>query len=205
MNFDSDSLRRQIPFYLTSKDQEELIRELRSVSAEQTVKYFLNSTLDPYRSEVLQGDGWHGLQLFIFESGERRSVKGVVVSNSCDIDPANKRDLPTKLSFSPLVRLERYKKVLEEEGIDIKRIEDKLSAIRSQKTSNIFYFPRDSNLDAEYIVRLDDIYSMPMTAFASGADQKKVFTLSMTGFYLFILKLSYHFCRMQESVIRKPV
>ena len=49
---------------------------------------------------------------------------------------------------------------------------------------------------------LDDLHSMPIELHGQAAE--KLFTLSMAGFYLFVLKLSVHFCRLHENVDRSP-
>ena len=152
---------------------------------------------------MLQGDGWRGFQIFIFETGERRSVKGIVLSNSCDVDPDNPRDLPTRVTFAPLVKLSSFENLLRGKGIDGKRVQDKVNSIRAQKISNLFYLPAGGSLEEDYVVRLDDTHSMPAIAHSKSEDREKLFTLSNTGFYMLVLKLSIHYCRLNEKINRK--
>jgi hypothetical protein len=51
----------------------------------------------------LQGDVFKGLTIY----GPRGSkeAKGIILSNSCDIDTNNKRDFPMRAVFAPLVNL----------------------------------------------------------------------------------------------------
>ena len=56
------------------------------------------------------------------------------------------------------------------------------------------------HLEEDYVVLLDDLHSIPL---ASHPGDQKLFTLSMAGFYLFIFKLSVHFCRLHEHVDRR--
>ena len=153
---------------------------------------------------MLQGDGWRGFQLFIFESGERRSVRGVVLSNSCDVDPENPRDVPARVIFAPLVKLSAYEALLAKSGIDAAKVQAKITSIRAQKTTNVFFLPASGTLAEDHVVRLDEAHSMPVAAHIGSADREKLFTLSNTGFYMLVLKLSVHFCRLQERVNRKP-
>jgi hypothetical protein len=81
MNFDAESLQQQIPYYLTAEDRQVLVDELRAISQGGTADYFLDPYRDTFKGDMLQGDGWRGFQLFIFHSGERRSVQGLVLSN----------------------------------------------------------------------------------------------------------------------------
>ena len=202
MNLDIESLQQQIPYYLTSKDRQVLVKELRAISRGGTANYFLSHTRDAFKSDMLQGDGWRGFRLFMFDTGKRRSVQGLVISNSCDIDPNNRRDLPARVIFAPLVKLATYEALLGKRNIKQRKIDEKLAAIRAQKTNNLFFLPSGGPLADDHIVRLDDAHSMPVAAHSAAPDREKLFTLSNTGFYMLVLKLSIHFCRLQEKVNR---
>lgn len=204
MSFDAESLQKQIPFYLTAEDQQALVRELKAIAGGGAAEYLLSDYDNEFNEVMLQGDGWRGFQLFIFESGERRAVRGVVLSNSCDVDPKNPRDIPARVIFAPLVKLSSYESLLAKSGIDGSRIEAKIASIKSQKTTNVFYLPASGKLAEDYIVRLDEAHSMPVAAHIDSQDREKLFTLTNTGFYMLVLKLSVHFCRLQEQVNRKP-
>ena len=202
MNLDIESLQRQIPYYLTSEDRQVLINELKAISRGETADYFLSQTRDAFKNDMLQGDGWRGFQLFMFDTGKRRSVQGLVISNSCDVDPNNRRDLPARVIFAPLVKLATYEALLGKRNIKQRKIDEKLAAIRAQKTSSLFFLPSGGPLTDDHIVRLDDAHSMPVAAHSAATDREKLFTLSNTGFYMLVLKLSIHFCRLQEKVNR---
>ena len=193
MNLDAENIQRHLQFYLTAEDQQELVRELNAIAGGGSADFLLSDYRNAFKNDMLQGDGWRGFQLFVFETGERRSVRGVVLSNSCDIDPANPRQIPTRVIFAPLVRLTRYQTLLAQSGIAPDRITAKIATIRAQKTTNVFYLPAGGNLTEEYIVRLDEAHSMPIAAHTESGHNEKLFTLSNTGFYMFVLKLSVHF------------
>ena len=89
-----------------------------------------------------------------------------------------------------------------ESDIKQRQIDAKLAAIRAQKTSNLFFLSLGEPLTDDHVVRLDDAHSMPVTAHSAATDREKLFTLSNTGFYMLFLKLSIHFCRLQEKVNR---
>jgi hypothetical protein len=150
---------------------------------------------------MLQGDAWRQLHLSNFETGEKASVNGVVLSNTCDVAPDNKRDLPINIVFAPLLALSAYETLLTSAGVSKQSISAKLEAIRRQRVINLFYVPAGSGLEADHIVLLDDIHTMPARAFDTQSSGK-IFTLSQAGFYLFILKLSIHFCRFHENLAR---
>ena len=204
MTLDAQSLQQHIPYYLTAEDQRVLVDELKAIARGGVADYLLSDYCDSFSQVMLQGDGWRGFQLFIFDSGERRRVRGVVLSNSCDVDPENPRDIPARLVFAPLVKLSAYEALLVKTGIEPAKIGAKIAAIRAQKTTNIFFLPASGPLTEDYVVRLDEAHSMPVAAHVKSGEREKLFTLSNTGFYMLAFKLSVHFCRLQEKVCRKP-
>jgi len=203
MTFDVEQLQQQIPYYLTAQDQQVLLRELKAISEGRNADYFLSDQNNGFTTSRLQGDGWRGFEIFQFETGEKRALRGLILSNSCDIDTENQRDIGAKVIFAPLVKLSAYVSVLKKNGVDGDRLTSKVAAIKNQKTTNIFYLPPNGVITDEYIVRLDDVYSMPVSAHESNHNKEKLFTLSNTGFYMLIFKLSIHFCRLQERVQRQ--
>ncbi|MFC4669074.1 hypothetical protein ACFO5X_10955 [Seohaeicola nanhaiensis] len=201
MALDPEALRQQIPYYLTAEPaRKELVEGLKALSEGATDGYFFPAGGDPHANTMLQGDGWRGFQVFSFTSGAQNLTRGIVLSNSCDISPENERVLPPKVTFAPLVKLARIKARFEEHGLRAEQIEGRLQAIRAQSVTSIFYLPASGPLEEEYVALLDDLHSMPVEAHRQAAE--KVFTLSMAGFYLFVFKLSVHFCRLQENVDR---
>jgi hypothetical protein len=202
MHLDTETLAQQIPYYLTAEDKKVLLTELEAISRGGAAEYVLSPREDAFNEVMLQGDGWRGFQLFLFDTGERTSVRGLVLSNSCDVDSNNPREVPARVIFAPLVRLAAYKALLDCSGIGAERVAAKIDAIKAQRTTSIFYLPAGNILDEDYVVRLDEAQSMPVAAHTARSDRGKLFTLSNTGFYMLVFKLSVHFCRLQEKVSR---
>ena len=198
MTISQDAFESQIPYYLTGEKRNGLKKALKDFQANTPIEYYLNK----YPNELLQGDGWHGLELLIFQNAERKMVKGVILSNTCDIALENPRSLSPRIVFCPLIKLSNYRKLLDDTDLPTDRINDKLETIRDQRVSTIFYLPQGGGLEEEHIILLDDIYSLPSNSFETSTDKSKLFTLSMVGFYLFVFKLSIHFCRFHEEVDR---
>lgn len=202
MTFDAEQLKSQIPYYLTAKpEQDELIRNLDALSRGATAGYYIRAAREPDADSMLQGDGWRGLQLYSFDSGERRPIQGVVLSNSCDISKDNKRVVPPKIVFAPIVKLSAIEARFNDRGLQQDAISNRISSIKNQSVTSIFYLPAGGPFQEDRVVLLDDIHSMPVSAHTAG---EKLFTLSMAGFYLFAFKLSVHFCRLQENVDIRP-
>lgn len=155
--------------------------------------------------KLLQGDGWTEFEVFNPEKMEGKRVKAIVLSNTCDVDPENKRRLPPNIVYVPLIRLSKYTDVLIHGSVNHNEIKEHIEAIKQQAVTNILYVPSGSVLDEDHIALLDDVHSTKLERFMHSQDRKKVFTLSQAGFYLFLMKLSIHFCRFGEGVDRFPM
>lgn len=196
MELSGESIRTYIPYYLTQGEKDALLRALGDFDS---IVYYKNLE----HTKALQGDGWNSLQLLNYETGERKKVRGIILSNTCDIDPTNRRDIPARLLFAPIVKLNTYRSLLGKAGISGEKIGSKFESIRKQRVSTLFYLPRGNGLDDEYVALLDDIHSIPLNVFYEERERIKLFTLSLHGFYLFILKLSIHFCRFNDEGVSR--
>jgi hypothetical protein len=203
MVLDGDQISKSLPHYLSAADKSLLVKELEAISSGGDGNYYLSAYNDQFTNDVLQGDGWQGFDVFLFESGTRRNVRGIVFSNSCDVDPTNKRELSPRIVFAPLTKLSSLETVLKRKGVAEEKINAQFLAIRAQKNTGYFYLPKGGVLQTEYLVRLDDVHSVPINIHLKNQERKKLFTLSNAGFYMFVFKLSVHFCRLQENVQRK--
>jgi hypothetical protein len=199
MEIKLESIREQIPYYLTESQKAWLVKALNDFQ-----NYHGNSNyyLDKYHDELLQGDGWTKLQMRRFETGERGTILGIVLSNTCDVSSDNKRDLPAKVTFAPLIPLDRYVNLLEKCGVNSDRIHNQVESIKKQAITSVFFLPAGSGLEKDHIALLDELYSMPTKVFESETAKSKKFTLSLFGFYLFIFKISVHFCRFGEDIAK---
>jgi hypothetical protein len=195
MDLSSDELKVHIPYYLTENQKSGLSKAFLDFSNEKEVDFYING----YEKEKLQGDGWSKLKILRFSDGERANIKGIILSNTCDISPENQRSFPTKITFAPLVKLSNYTQLLYSSKLSKQQVSDKVEMIKKQKVTSIFFLPSSKNIDDDYIAILDDIHTVPSSA---TTDSEKIFTLSMFGFYLFVFKLSIHFCRFHEEVQR---
>jgi len=66
----------------------------------------------------------------------------------------------------------------------------------------MFYLPAGISLDEDYVALLSEISSFPLSMFLEEEGRSRFVTLNMVGFYLFLFKLSIHFCRFHENVER---
>lgn len=195
MDTSKDSLEKHLPYYLTQDAKDNLTAALKAFP---NVNYYL----DAYNDTVLQGDCWNCLEVIDFKSLTKRSVKGIVLSNTCDVSPENSRDLPVRLTFVPIIKLSSYGQLLQNQGVAEEKLASKIQAIIDQRITSMIYFPKGGGLDEDYVALLDDMHSIPSDVFFKQQQRKKIFTLSQIGYYLFIFKLSIHFCRFHDKVIR---
>ncbi|MCW2218303.1 hypothetical protein M2232_001835 [Bradyrhizobium japonicum] len=191
----ADQLVDHVPTYLPQADQIKLIAQLRDFENQ-------NYYTSKYPSDLLQGDGWTGFDVFNFSDGQRDRIKGIALSNSCDIDLANSRALPARIVFAPLVPVSNYVRLLQATAIAAEQIAQKIDSIKKQLVTSLFYLPRGAGLDEDHIALLDDLHNVPLGAFGARQDKAKLFTLSQMGAYLLLLKISIHFCRLGENVDR---
>ena len=195
MDLTAESVEKFFPYYLTEERKKGLLEALRDVSK----RRYYAKTDDP---EPLQGDGWQGLEVIRFEDGARARIGGIVLTNSCDLAADNSRISPARLNFSPLLSLDRYLELLRKNGIAGTRIAQHAKDIRDQIINDIFYMPSDGMVGMERIALLSDIHTIPMSAFQADSGKVRIFSLSEVGFYLFVFKLSVHFCRLHENIDR---
>jgi ATP-dependent helicase YprA (DUF1998 family) len=196
MSISAETIQAQIPYYLTQEQKDGLVKALAEFP--NPIQYYISR----YPNELLQGDGWEKLEIVRFENGARDKIKGILLSNSCDISADNKREIPPKITFAPIIKLSNYSELLLKSGLTQQQINDRFQKIREQRITTMFYLPKSGSLEEEHVALLDDLHTVPAQAFEKVTERKKLFTLSLVGFYLFLLKLSVHFCRFHEEVAR---
>lgn len=196
--FDVEKFKDQIPYYLTQPQKEGLVKALEDFP--ENTNYYLSNYPTDLKTAALQGDVFNGLT--IYGPKGSRQIKGVVLSNSCDIDTDNKRDFPMRAVFAPLIPLRAIEKKLLEAKISQDIIAAKLDAIKKQLVTNVVYLPECEQIP-ESIIFLDDMHQIPTEELRELLrKEEKLITLSQVGFYILLFKLSIHFCRFHENVAR---
>ena len=192
-----EQIKLYLPKYLTTDQREELYEDLKKFP--DIPSYYLNN--EELGQKLLQGDGWQGFIVIEFATGDRKTVSGVILSNSCDISPENVRALPVNVLFAPLIELQKYIDLLRASGKDHAQIGNIVDSVRKQRTNSIFYLPECPSSIRESLILLDDIHAHPLQDFLN-RQPSSLFTLSQCFFYIFLIKLSIHFARFQEGVQR---
>jgi hypothetical protein len=179
-------IRLLLPKYLTPTESQDLFEELRKFPDKASF-YFEREDL---RDELLQGDGCRGFVAIDFLTGSRKTVSGVILSNSCDIDSKNATAFPVKILFAPIISLGRYVERLRAEGKKDEQIQGLLATIRKQRITNIFYLPACPGVTEESFILLDDIHAHPLSDFRV-RDRLVLFRLRLNQFYFYFFLLSF--------------
>lgn len=188
------------PPYLTPGDRHQLFDELRQFP--KSFDYYWHAS----ESGILQGDGLRGFSYIFYSApGEvgQKSVSGIVVSNSCDIAPENDPAGDQNVLFAPIATMGAYLERYRAMGKTDPQVESFADTIRKQKVTTLFYLPSYGDRLSESIVPLDDIRPEPLSYFYENRGDR-IFSLSQYGFWMFLIKLSIHFTRMQEGIRRFP-
>jgi len=199
MTIDPEHLSTGLPAYLTAADQAAITRGLRDFTQSQRLAAFYYPTRDP---EPLQGDVWGRIDVFNFSTGERKRVRALLVSNSCDISTGNERYLSPKVTVATVIPLGAYQQLLLTNGLPEQRVSDHLKQVRAQAVTHLFYLPGGAAMDGEHVALLQDLHSLPTQAMAEDPSKPRLASLSQFAFYLLLFKLSVHFCRFLEGVDR---
>ena len=200
-----DDIKIFLPKYLSSASQQELFGNLKSFpdNIDQRIytDYLKSSPV------IYQGDGLNDLLIVDLPNTEIKQRPAMVLSNTCDIDPSNKRPYPSQIVYAPIIKLDKYIDLITtKSNLDKNQIKTHLSTIRKQRYTQIFYLPLLDNVIEESIVFLDRIYNVSNDFVDRDTLSKiRLFSLSDYGNYLFLFKLSLHFMRIQDSVERKSI
>ncbi|MCQ2976348.1 MAG: hypothetical protein MJ211_16220 [Bacteroidales bacterium] len=191
-----------LPQYLSANEKDSLKKELGEFSKNGTQKNIYTNALDK-ANYLLQGDGICNVQYCNFPNTEIRQIPVLLLSNTCDMSLDNKRINPCRVSFAPLINLEKYQNQLLISLKDKDRVESHINDIKKQHITQILYLPKGGKLEYEALVFFDMAISLPLNdELVKNMCENKLFTLSDFGFYLFLLKLSVHFTRVKEKIGR---
>lgn len=197
-----DEIKLYLPKYLSAENYDILIKELGAFPENMDSRMY--TTIDD-DNLICQGDVISGLpyvELNHLELG-CKDRDCIVLSNTCDTDVNNKRLFASRLMYAPLVDMEKYKNtLLSHHAATEQQIDDHIKAIKTQRVSQILYLPESSGFH-ESIVFFDRVLNIDSRVIDRGhLKARRKSSLSDYGFYLFLFKMSVHFCRLQENVER---
>ena len=190
-----------LPKYLSEENYRNLLRELDSFPNNIDQRMYTTSLPD---NVIFQGDGYESLpfvNLMKMEDGcKYRS--GIVLSNTCDMAPENRRLYPSSIIYAPIMDLQKYVENLQINSIRGEVIKNHITDIRKQAITSMLFLPSNSKMP-DSIVFLNRIMSVDNSYISrEKLNNKRLFSLSDYGFYMLLFKLSVHFSRIQEKVNR---
>lgn len=209
MQFFIEELNKILPFELTEQKKGRLQEGLSQFhkSNLSNDKYYTEFYLNSCNNYFLQGDMIKELRFPIFDSSKKQYEKlyydALIISNTCDIDEANKRKIPKNAILAKLIPFDSFIESLYE--IEIENAANILTQIKNQQFSNVIYFPPTKS-NIEYIAYLDDLSVIDveeLNLLKDDINLNRIESLDYFGYYLFIFKLSYHFCRLPEEAQRQ--
>lgn len=201
MSLDED-IKRYLPQYLSDTDFEQLKEELAKFTEYGTKGTIYTIALNR-ANYFLQGDGISKMPYLNFPNTDVHRVDAILLSNTCDMSTENKRLNDCRIMYAPIIKYDKYAAMLKKSSIPAARLVNHLKDIKAQKVSQILYLPKGGKMDYAGIVFFDRAISFPLSSnFVESKCADKLFTLSNFGLYLFLLKMSVHFTRIQERINR---
>lgn len=191
-----------LPKYLSAESKAELYAGLQDFPNNLDSRFYTNKLNDLI---IYQGDGLKELLAVNLPHLDVKSIDGLILSNTCDLDILNKRAFPSQIVYAPILNLKKY----EEQLVTIlnkEKLINHISDIKNQSITQILYLPKLENVLEESIVFLDRIFNIPNDFIKrENLNNIRIFSLSDYGNYLFLFKLSMHFTRIQDKVDRGSV
>jgi hypothetical protein len=211
MPFDDNNWNQLFPVYINGELKDRLKNALVQFRKEANVSeinyddfYFLQ-----LRDYFMQSDVVKEIRLPFWNGSEFEKTysDSIVLTNTCDISVENLRGINVKQClFAPLLEFSTFiADIVDSKEFTEEQVKQHIDNIKKQLISNIFYLPPNHKDGKEYIVLLDNIFWFPteeLHTYLPTINEDKFISLNHFGYYLFMLKLSYHLCRLPETCDR---
>lgn len=200
-----DDFKLYLPKFLSAESDKELFDSLKDFPGNIDSRIYTNYLSDS--NIIYQGDGINNMLFINLPDREIKPVPSMIFSNTCDIDLANTRNFPSQMVYAPIINLTKYKEVLYTNAQKSKaQIDAHINSIKNQEITQIFYLPKVDGKLEDSLVFFDRVCNCSNKSIdREDIKERRLFTLSDYGSYLFLLKLSIHFTRIQDKVERKSV
>lgn len=197
-----DDIKIYLPKYLSAESDKELFESLKDFPLNLDQRLYTTFLSDT--DFIYQGDGLKEMLIINLPDKTIKPAPSIVISNTCDIDLNNGRFFQSQIVYAPIFNLEKYQRELINANIDSTRVQGHIASIKKQEITQIFYLPELTGQLQESIVFLDRVYNYPNKLVdRDSLKERRIFTLSDYGAYLFLIKLSIHFTRIKDRVERK--
>lgn len=208
-----DSFDTILPSYLVREDKARLKDALKQFSPDRNgngIDY--NNFYKNYgHLYFMQSDLIKEIRMSVWNDDISNYEKGysdaIIISNTCDISNDNKHELNKKQClFAPVIDFNEYISDLTNSGYPKEKLQQFISSVKTQLITNLFYLPFFHKENKEYVVLLDNVFWFPteeLNSYIENIKENRITSLGQFGYYLFILKLSYHICRLPEQCDRE--
>ena len=198
MSWTPEELRVFLSETLHKDNLEPVIREIEAM------QHGRGMVAPSHEEEMLQGDVYGSVPCVTRQGGQLAISprRVMLISNSCDASPGNKRHMPLELTVAPVLKLSRYAQLLEDHGVKSDTVSDVLRAIKHQEKTNLVYLPAGAGLEEEMVVLLEKAQSLTYDDFATDGAPQRLAVLTQRGFWILLVKLSMHYLRPHEGVER---
>lgn len=197
-----DNIRLYLPKYLSEESTKILLQNIggfpNNISHSLYTKN-LNADI------IFQGDALLSMPIINLPETEIKSAPALILSNTCDIDLANKRPIASQICYTPIFQLNKYIEMLKRNNKYSKKeyLSQHLEKLKKQYITQMIYLPIGVGLNYEGVVFLDRIVNCQNNhILRNDLSEKRLFSLSNYGYYLLLTKLSIHFSRLQEKIDR---
>nr|WP_298891732.1 hypothetical protein [uncultured Acinetobacter sp.] len=197
-----DEFKAFIPAYLSDETRKSLEDGLKAFLSDddlatRKLEYFTSGS-----NFLMQGDCVKNIFMFDYNRQMlKENARVAILSNTCDIDPANLRDIPIDCVVAPILNLDSIESMLLNNGISKNRVKQKIDNFKRNIVTNAFYLPLEGS-EHGFAVFFDKAFSLPVKFINI---ESRIKSLSQIGFYLFIYSLSINFCRIHEKVDRNTL
>ncbi len=208
MPFNINSLDKLLPPELREQKKDRLKEGLKQFLKENQnrTKYYTDFYATRSYPFFLQGDLIREIRFPVFNFDtldyEKEYFDIILLSNTCDMDEANNRNIKKDVIIAKLIPFENFIESLEE--LKIEKAANIITQVQNQLYSNVLYLPPNDFGDG-YIVYLDEvswITTNELNRLREDMRKNRIASLDFFGYYLFVLKLSYHLCRLPEETHR---
>jgi hypothetical protein len=202
MQWEAGDIELFLPKYLSETSIDAIKEALKDFERSRSEPFYTSHLADT--DTVYQGDGLRELPIIRLPDTDVKQRNCMVVSNTCDIDPNNSRSMPARLLYAPIQSLDNYRAMVKSHTSKTdQQIESQVVDIQRQQITSLFYLPPYGDHLPPSVVHLDWIHNISNVAVdRQRLSGRRIFTLSNFGAYLFVLKLSIHFSRIQDQVDR---
>jgi hypothetical protein len=196
----SEEIKKYLPQYLTADSSKKLFEQLSRFPTDGTKDVVYTSALKADK-HLFQGDGVKDAFYVDLPNLKEGRVPAILLSNTCDMNMENQRINPCRIMYAPLMNFDKYAAAIRTKYPE--KAENHLKELKAQHITQALFLPKGEGLDNDSILFFDRTISLPLSqALVDKMVSNRLFTLSDFGFYLFLLKTSMHFTRIQEKVDR---